>query len=140
MASRASVPSERQRNHAIVVHVFWRAVPCQPGCRQCGCFKALQLGDQYRIGGIDLAIIIAGVLAHIGLVVVTQVHVARGRHRDVALSWAAGLVAAGVTFWLVPGAILSGEIAFLVGSLIGAAVSCSILAASRRRSLQKEPP
>jgi O-antigen/teichoic acid export membrane protein len=93
----------------------------------------LIFGEDYAIRGLDLAVIICGVLAHIGLVVVTQVHVARGRHRDVAVSWMAGLAAAGTTFWLVPGTIFSGEVAFLVGSVVGAIVSCSILAASRRR-------
>ncbi|GAA4803086.1 hypothetical protein GCM10023200_45380 [Actinomycetospora chlora] len=95
---------------------------------------SLVFGPDYVIGGLDLAIILCGVLAHIGLVVVTQVHVARGRHRDVALSWTAGLVAAGLTFWLVPGVILSGEVAFGVGSAVGAVVSALILAASRRRT------
>ena len=95
---------------------------------------ALVFGPDYTIGGLDLSIILCGVLAHIGLVVVTQVHVARGRHRDVALSWTIGLVAAGVTFWLVPGVILSGEVAFLVGSAVGAVASGLILAASRRRT------
>lgn len=94
---------------------------------------ALVFGASYAIAGFDLSIILCGVLAHIGLVVVTQVHVARGRHRDVALSWTAGLLAAGLTFWLVPGVILSGEVAFGVGSALGAVVSAVILAASRRR-------
>ena len=101
---------------------------------------SLILGDDYTIGGLDLALIICGVLAHIGLVVITQVHVARGRHVDVALSWMAGLAAAGLTFWLVPGVILSGEVAFLVGSVLGAAASCSILAVSRRRSTREDKP
>ena len=99
---------------------------------------ALILGADYAISGLDLAVILCGVLAHIGLVVITQVHVARGRHRDVALSWGAGLLAAGVTFWVIPGPILAGEIAFLVGSVIGAVVSCSILAVSGRRSRREE--
>jgi len=101
---------------------------------------SLIFGDDYAIGGLDLALIICGVLAHIGLVVVTQVHVARGRHVDVALSWMTGLAAAGLTFWLVPGVILSGEVAFLVGSVTGAAASCTILAVSRRRSLREGTP
>ena len=53
--------------------------------------------------------IVAGVLAHVGLVVVTQVHVARDRHVDVAASWLAGLVVAALTFWLVPGVVVAGE-------------------------------
>ena len=60
-----------------------------------------------------------------------------GRHRDVALSWTAGLLAAGITFWLVPGVILSGEVAFGVGSAVGAVVSALILAASRRRPAEE---
>jgi O-antigen/teichoic acid export membrane protein len=99
---------------------------------------SLIFGEDYTIGGLDLALIICGVLAHIGLVVITQVHVARGRHVDVALSWMAGLAAAGLTFWLVPGVILSGEVAFLVGSVLGAAASCTILAVSRRRSTRED--
>ena len=64
---------------------------------------SLIFGADYTIGGLDLAIILCGVLAHIGLVVVTQVHVARGRHRDVALSWTAGLLAAGMHVLAGPG-------------------------------------
>lgn len=101
---------------------------------------ALVFGADYAIGGLDLAIILCGVLAHIGLVVVTQVHVARGRHGDVALSWTVGLLAAGLTFWLVPGVILSGEVAFGVGSAAGALVSGLILAASRRRPRARSEP
>jgi O-antigen/teichoic acid export membrane protein len=101
---------------------------------------ALILGGDYTISGLDLAILTCGVLAHIGLVVVTQVHVARGRHRDVALSWGAGLLAAGVTFWMVPGPILSGEVAFLAGSVVGALVSSTILVVRGRRSRREETP
>lgn len=94
---------------------------------------SLIFGADYAIGGVDLALIVVGVLAHVGLVVLTQVHVARGRHRDVAVSWIAALAAAGLTFWAVPGAILSGEVGFAVGSAVGAVISALILAASRRR-------
>ncbi|WP_026204399.1 hypothetical protein [Actinomycetospora chiangmaiensis] len=87
----------------------------------------LIFGADYSIGGLDLAIITAGVLAHVGLVVVTQVHVARGRHVDVALSWMTGLLAAGVTFALVPGVVVAGEIAFGVGSVAGTVVSVLLL-------------
>jgi O-antigen/teichoic acid export membrane protein len=88
---------------------------------------ALVFGEDYRIPGAELAVIIAGVLAHVGLVVVTQVHVARGRHVDVAASWLAGLVVAAVTFWLVPGVVVAGEVAFGAGSLFGAIVSTLLL-------------
>ncbi|GAA4855028.1 hypothetical protein GCM10023201_56410 [Actinomycetospora corticicola] len=88
----------------------------------------LIFGSAYRIDGVELAIIVAGVLAHVGLVVVTQVHVARDRHTDVALSWLAGLAVAGLTFWLAPGVVVAGEVAFGVGSLVGAVVSTLLLA------------
>lgn len=84
---------------------------------------ALVFGDEYTVGGGDLALMAAGVLAHVGLVVVTQVHVARGRHDAVALSWAAALVTAGVTYALVPGTVLGAEWGFLAGSVAGAVVS-----------------
>ncbi|MFC5062717.1 lipopolysaccharide biosynthesis protein [Actinomycetospora atypica] len=87
----------------------------------------LIFGAEYRIDGVQLAVIVAGVLAHVALVVVTQVHVARNRHVDVALSWMAGLVVAGLTFWLVPGVVVAGEVAFGVGSLVGALVSTALL-------------
>lgn len=89
---------------------------------------SLIFGAAYRIDGVELAIIVAGVLAHVGLVVVTQVHVARARHVDVALSWLAGLAVAGLTFWVVPGVVVAGEVAFGVGSLVGALVSTLLLA------------
>lgn len=88
---------------------------------------ALVFGEDYSIPGAQLAVIIAGVLAHVGLVVVTQVHVARGRHVDVAASWLAGLVVAGLTFWLVPGVVVAGEVAFGAGSAFGAVLSTLLL-------------
>ncbi|MEJ2886630.1 lipopolysaccharide biosynthesis protein [Actinomycetospora aeridis] len=88
---------------------------------------ALVFGDDYAIGGGDLALMAAGVLAHVGLVVVTQVHVARGRHGVVALSWAAALATAGLTWALVPAPVLGAELAFLAGSVAGAVVSGAAL-------------
>ena len=57
----------------------------------------------------------------------TQVHVARGRHVDVAASWLLGLVVAGVTFALVPGVVVAGEVAFGAGSAAGAVLSALLL-------------
>jgi O-antigen/teichoic acid export membrane protein len=88
---------------------------------------SLVFGKDYAIPGAQLAVIMAGVLAHVGLVVVTQVHVARGRHVDVAASWLAGLVVAALTFWLVPGVVVAGEVAFGAGSALGAVVSTLLL-------------
>ena len=84
-------------------------------------------GPDYRIGGSDLALLIGGVLAYVALVVLTQVHVARGRHRDVAVGWAAALVGAAGPFLLLAGTVRPAEVAFLVGSLAGAVVSGLLL-------------
>lgn len=93
---------------------------------------ALVFGSDYRIAGFDLALITAGVLTHIALVVLTQVHVARGRHLHVGLSWVVALGAAAVTYSLVSGAVLAAELGFLVGSLAGALAGCLILALGHR--------
>ncbi|MDD7966354.1 lipopolysaccharide biosynthesis protein [Actinomycetospora lemnae] len=92
----------------------------------------LVFGDDYAVGGVDLALMAAGVLAHVGLVVVTQVHVARGRQRVVALSWASALAAAGVAYLLLPGPVLGAAVGFLAGSVAGALVSAAALLTSRR--------
>jgi O-antigen/teichoic acid export membrane protein len=93
----------------------------------------LVFGQRYVIGGIDLAIVTGGVLAHIALVVLTQVHVARDRHRSVALSWAVALGAAAITFVAVPGLLLAAELAFGLGSLAGATAAVALLLTSRSR-------
>jgi O-antigen/teichoic acid export membrane protein len=99
---------------------------------------SLVFGDDYTIPGVQLALIIAGVLAHVGLVVVTQVHVARNRHVDVAASWLVGLGVAAVTFVLVPGEVVAGEIAFGVGSALGAVTSALLLMRTPRRTKTTE--
>jgi O-antigen/teichoic acid export membrane protein len=88
---------------------------------------SLIFGDDYAVGGIDLALMATGVLVHIGLVVVTQVHVARARHGIVALSWAAALVTAGLAYALLSGPVLGAEVGFLAGSAAGALVSGAAL-------------
>lgn len=93
----------------------------------------LVLGKDYLIAGPDLALITCGVLAYVALVVVTQVHVARSRPPDVALSWTVALGVAAVTYWAVPGPVLNAEVAFLSGALAGALTSGAILLVGRRR-------
>ncbi len=94
----------------------------------------LVLGPAYVIPGPDLALIMAGVLAYIALVVLTQVHVARGRPVDVALSWTVALGVAALAYWLAPGPILNAEIAFLAGSTAGALASGVVLVSARARA------
>jgi O-antigen/teichoic acid export membrane protein len=94
----------------------------------------LVLGPAYRIPAPDLVLIMAGVLAYIALVVLTQVHVARGRPVDVALSWAVALGAAALSYLLAPGPVLNAEIAFLAGSAAGALASGVVLVSARARA------
>ncbi len=96
----------------------------------------LVLGPDYRIGGFDLALITGGVLAYIGLVVLTQVHVARARPPAVALSWGIALAGAAATYWVVPGPVRSAEWMFLTGSVAGAVASGVVLAVGGRGALQ----
>ncbi|MGH3980133.1 MAG: lipopolysaccharide biosynthesis protein [Pseudonocardiaceae bacterium] len=76
-------------------------------------------GAGYRLPATDLALMAAGVTAHLGLILVTQALVAGSRHRDVAWSWLGGLAAAGTVFAVVPDLLLAAELAFLAGSLAG---------------------
>lgn len=79
----------------------------------------LVFGDRYRLPGADLALLTAGVSAHIGLLVVTQALVALGLHRQVGTSWLAGLTAASITFVLIPDLLSGAEFGFLAGSAVG---------------------
>lgn len=94
----------------------------------------LILGPEYRISGTDLALITGGVLSYVALVVLTQVHVARGRPMDVAVSWTVALGGAALTYRLVPLPIVDAEVAFLVGSTAGALASGIVLLSGRARA------
>jgi O-antigen/teichoic acid export membrane protein len=79
----------------------------------------LIFGDQYVLGGRDVALLAVGVAGYIGLVLVTQVLVAAVRHRLVAVSWLAGVVVAALVLFTVPDLLLGAELAFLAGSFTG---------------------
>lgn len=79
----------------------------------------LVFGTQYRLPAGDLALMTAGVTAYLGLLIVTQALIATTRHRDVAATWAGGLLVAVVVFAAVPDLLLRAELAFLAGSLAG---------------------
>jgi O-antigen/teichoic acid export membrane protein len=87
----------------------------------------LIFGSQYQVQATDLALMVAGVSAHLGLIIATQALVASAMHAKVAWSWLAGVAVAAVVFALVPGLALRGELAFLTGSLVGWVVALMLL-------------
>ena len=93
----------------------------------------LIFGDQYVLGGRDVALLAVGVAVHIGLILVTQVLVASGRHRLVAWSWLTGVVVAAVVLLLVPDLLLGAELAFLAGSMTGWLVATLLVLTTGRR-------
>lgn len=93
----------------------------------------LVFGAQYRLPAADLALMVAGVGAHVGLVLVTQALIATSRQRDVALSWLAALAVAGTVFAVVPDLLLRAELAFLAGSATGWVVGNAQILGRRTR-------
>ena len=93
----------------------------------------LVFGAQYRLPAADLALMVAGVGAHVGLVLVTQALIATSRQRDVALSWLAALAVAGTVFAVVPDLLLRAELAFLAGSATGWVVGNAQILGCRTR-------
>jgi O-antigen/teichoic acid export membrane protein len=93
----------------------------------------LVFGAQYRLPGADLALMVAGVGAHVGLLLVTQALIATSRQRDVALSWLAALAVAGTVFAVVPDLLLRAELAFLAGSATGWVVGNAQILGHRTR-------
>lgn len=83
----------------------------------------------------DIAILIAGVVVHVALIVLTQAVIAAGRHRSALVSWACAVGAAGLVFAALvtaAGPVLAVELGFGVGSLVGAAITYGMLMRSAR--------
>ena len=98
----------------------------------------LIFGEEYVLGGRDVALLAVGVAAHIGLVLVTQVLVAAVRHRLVAWAWLSGVVVAAVVLFAVPDLLLGAELAFLAGSTVGWLVATLlVLTTGRERELHR---
>ena len=93
----------------------------------------LVFGAQYRLPAVDLALMVAGVSAHVGLLLVTQALIATSRQRDVAVSWLAALAVAGTVFAVIPDLLLRAELAFLAGSATGWVVGNAQLLGHRTR-------
>jgi O-antigen/teichoic acid export membrane protein len=83
----------------------------------------LLFGPELLVPGGDLALMVAGVCMHVGLLVVTQALVALNLHARAGLAWTAGLSAAAVVFLVVQPLLLRAELAFLVGSVVGGVVA-----------------
>jgi O-antigen/teichoic acid export membrane protein len=88
---------------------------------------ALLFGPRYVLPGADVAVLAAGSVVHLGLLVTSQALVAGGRHRDSAIGWVVGLVAAAVLFWVVPGLVPRAALAFAGGSAAALAWTASVL-------------
>lgn len=76
-------------------------------------------GSRYALEGRDVALMVAGAMLYLGLLVAAQALVGAGRHHDVGLAWTLGLVTSAAVFVTVPGLVLRAELAFAVGSLVG---------------------
>jgi O-antigen/teichoic acid export membrane protein len=88
---------------------------------------ALLFGPRYVLPGADVAVLAAGSVVHLGLLVTSQALVAGGRHRDSAIGWAVGLVAAAVLFWVVPDLVARAALAFAGGSAAALAWTAFVL-------------
>ncbi len=86
---------------------------------------------------LDLALMVVGVCAHIGLLLTAQANVAAGHHRGSGIAWVTALVTAALTYLVVDraggGALLSVELAFALGSGVGWALAMVLLLRHARR-------
>lgn len=89
-------------------------------------------GPGYLVGAVDAALLVAGVLAHLALILTAQALVASARHRAVAVSWLLGLAVVGVVVAAVPDLVLGAELGFLLGSVAGCAIGLILLLGRQR--------
>lgn len=83
----------------------------------------LIFGPQRALPGPDIALLVAGVVVHVALIIFTQAIVATNRHRSAMWTWILALLAAVAVFaasvaWTGP--VLAVELGFGIGSLAGA--------------------
>ncbi len=86
---------------------------------------------------LDLALMVVGVCAHIGLLLTAQANVAANHHRGSGIAWVSALAAAALTYvvagWAGADALLSVELAFALGSGLGWALAMVLLLRHARR-------
>ncbi|MFQ1001649.1 lipopolysaccharide biosynthesis protein [Modestobacter sp. SSW1-42] len=87
----------------------------------------LVFGARYALPGGEIALLAVGSVLHLGLLVAGQALVAAGRHRQVAVVWALGLVTAAVLFAVVDDLVLRASLAFTVGSGVALAIAAVTL-------------
>lgn len=93
---------------------------------------------------LDLALMVVGVAANIGLLLTAQANVAADHHRASGIAWVSALVAAALV-WLGAGAAGAGpllrvETAFAAGSLVGWALAIVLLLRFARTARPGEAP
>jgi O-antigen/teichoic acid export membrane protein len=88
---------------------------------------SLIFGDRYALPGTDLAVLAAGSVVHVGLLVASQALVAAARHRHSAFAWIAGLATAALVFAVVPDLVARATWAFALGSAAALAWSATVL-------------
>jgi O-antigen/teichoic acid export membrane protein len=87
----------------------------------------LVFGPRYALPGPDIALLAAGSVLHLGLLVASQTLVASARSRAVAAVWLIGLAAAAAVFLLLPSLALRCAAGFTVGSAAGLGVAAALL-------------
>jgi len=95
---------------------------------------ALLFGPELLVPSGDLALMVVGVCVHVGLLVLTQALVALDMHGRAGVAWITGLAAAAAVFLVVQPVLLRAELAFLVGSLVGAVTGTIGMSRTVRRS------
>lgn len=90
-------------------------------------------GARYALEAGDIALMVAGAMLYLGLLVAAQALVGAGLHRGVAVAWTLGLVAAAVVFLTVPGLVLRAELAFGLGASVGLGTAILLILRSRPR-------
>jgi len=101
---------------------------------------ALLFGPELLVPSGDLALMVVGVCVHVGLLVLTQALVALDLHGRAGVAWITGLVAAAAVFLVVQPVLLRAELAFLVGSLVGAMTGTIGMSRGVRRSADRRLP
>jgi O-antigen/teichoic acid export membrane protein len=92
-------------------------------------------GSRYSAGRLDFAILGAGVVGYLALLVVAQALVAVDDHHMVGLAWSVGLAVAAIVFVFGAGLVRAAEVAFMLGSMSGGLAGTLLLVrALRQRS------
>lgn len=93
---------------------------------------------------LDLALMVVGVAANIGLLLTAQANVAAANHRASGIAWASALVAAALV-WTVTGPLGAGpllrvEVAFAAGSALGWVLAVVLLLRHARTTVHPVAP